>query len=75
MWTRTAARKCMALSKLEREVINDSLLKIQSIEASLNQIDSSRLYKIEEIQNCLKTASRTFRAALKNGFDKTTLKK
>lgn len=75
MWKRTAARKCMALSKLEREVITDSLLKIQSIEASLNQIDASKVYQMEEIQSCLKTAGKNFRAALKNGFDKATLKK
>lgn len=60
----------MALNKLEREVITDSLLKIQSIEASLAQIDASKVYQIEEIQSCLKTARTHFRAALRNGTDK-----
>ena len=33
----------MEFSKLEREVLTDSMLKIQSIEASLDQIDKSKL--------------------------------
>ena len=58
----------MALTKLEREVITDSMLKIQSIQASLNQIDETKLLDSEEIQSCLRTANKSFRAALKTGF-------
>ena len=54
----------MSLSKLEREVITDSMLKIESIEASLSQIDGSMLVDIEEIHNCLKSADNSFRMAL-----------
>jgi len=57
----------MSLSKLEREVITDSMLKIQSIEASLNQIDGSKLLDIDEIHSCLKTAGKSFRTALLSG--------
>ena len=58
----------MLLTKLEREVITDSMLKIQSIQASLNQIDENKLVDGEEIQSCLKTANNSFRVALKTGF-------
>jgi hypothetical protein len=53
------------LSKLEREVITDSMLKIQSIEASLQQIDGSKILDIDEIQGCLRTAGKSFRTALR----------
>ena len=62
----------MQLSKLEREVITDSMLKIQSIEASLKQIDGSKLNDIDEIQSCLKSARTSFRTALTNGSEKTS---
>ena len=56
----------MQLSKLEREVITDSMLKIQSIEASLKQIDGNKLVDIKAIESCLKTAENSFRMALRN---------
>ncbi len=62
----------MTLSKLEREVITDSMLKIESIEASLSQIDGAKLVDIDEIQDCLKNADKSFRTALRNGPKKTT---
>lgn len=58
----------MSLSKLEREVITDSMLKIQSIEASLEEIDGANLKNIDEIQSCLRTANNSFRTALKTGL-------
>ena len=57
----------MPLTKLEREVITDSMLKIQSIQASLNQIDEAKLVDGHEIHSCLRSASKSFRAALKAG--------
>jgi hypothetical protein len=57
----------MPLSKLEREVCTDSMLKIQSIQASLEQIDGAKLIDIDEIHRCLKTANNSFRAALRVG--------
>ncbi len=58
----------MPLSKLEREVITDSMLKIQSIQASLNQIDETKLLDSEEIHSCLRSANKSFRAALRVGL-------
>jgi len=52
---------------LEREVITDSMLKIQSIQASLDQIDGDKLLDIDQIHSCLKTANRSFRTALRTG--------
>jgi hypothetical protein len=57
----------MTLNKLEREVITDSLLKIQSVQASLGEIDTTKLHDIEGIHSCLSSASKSFRAALRPG--------
>jgi hypothetical protein len=74
MWKRTAARHYMSLNKLEREVLTDSMLKIQSIQTSLDQIDSSKLLDIDEIHSCLKTANNSFRAALRGPSHKKPAK-
>jgi hypothetical protein len=58
----------MTLNKLEREVLTDSMLKIQSIQASLNEIDATKLQDIDEIHSCLSTANKSFRAALRPGL-------
>ncbi|MGA2118753.1 MAG: hypothetical protein ABSH56_28870 [Bryobacteraceae bacterium] len=58
------------LTKLEREVITDSMLKIQSIQASLEEIEGAKLLDIDEIHSCLKTANSSFRAALRTGPSK-----
>ena len=55
----------MTLNKLEREVLTDSMLKIQSIQASLDEIDATKIGDIDEIHSCLNTAGQSFRAALK----------
>lgn len=62
----------MHLTKLEREVITDSMLKIQSIQASLNQIDETKLVDSREIHKCLRSANMSFRAALKAGSSEKT---
>jgi hypothetical protein len=57
----------MPLSKLDREVITDSMLKIQSIQASLDQLGETVLLDREEIHSCLQTADNSFRVALREG--------
>ena len=57
----------MPLTRLEREVITDSMLKVQSIQASLDQIDGAKVPGIDEIHSCLKTANHGFRMALRGG--------
>jgi len=55
----------MQLTRLEREAINDSVLKIESIQASLEQVNECKIPDIEEIHKCLNTADRSLRAALR----------
>ncbi len=55
------------LTRLEREVITDSMLKIQSIQTSLHEIGGSKVMDLDEIHSCLKTAHNSFRAALRGG--------
>lgn len=56
----------MTLTKLEREVITDSVLKIESIQASLDQIDETKIVGLDEIHSCLKSADKSFRVALRS---------
>ena len=62
----------MSLTTLEREVITDSMLKIQSIQTSLDQISRDKLSDVDEIDKCLKAANRSFIAALRTGPPKKT---
>ena len=65
MWSRTAAQFLMPLTRLEREAINDSVLKIQSIQASLEQVDEAIVPGRDEIENCLETVDKSLRTALR----------
>lgn len=67
MWSRMAARKEMSLTRLEREILTDSLLKIQSIEASLKELDTVKIPDLDEIHSCLRTANNSFRSVLRSG--------
>jgi hypothetical protein len=58
----------MPLTKLKREVITDSMLKIESVQASLTQIDEAKLIDLDEIHSCLQTADNSFRVALRDSF-------
>ena len=64
----------MALSELEREVITDSMLKIQSIQASLDHIEDAKLAALDDIRSCLKTANNSFRTALRSTREKKPAK-
>jgi hypothetical protein len=50
------------------------MLKIQSVQASLDQIDGSKVLDFDEIHSCLKTASRSFSAALRTGPSKKQIR-
>ena len=56
----------MPLSRVERERITDSVLKIQSARASLERMDKMKIPDLDEIQSCLKTADRSLSNALRN---------
>lgn len=57
----------MYLTRLEREAITDSVLKIQSVQASLDHVNEAKVPDIEEIHDCLKTAHQSLRLVLKAG--------
>jgi hypothetical protein len=65
MWRRTGAYN-MKLTRVEREKITDSMLKIQSVKASLDGIDESKVQELDEIQDCLETADDNLRQALRS---------
>jgi hypothetical protein len=56
----------MPLSRVDRERITDSVLKIQSVRNQLNHLDGSKLSEIEEIKECLENADDNMRDALKS---------
>ena len=67
MWSRTAARILMQLSRVEREAITDSVLKIESIQASLEQVEEGKIPEVEEIQSCLELSDQKLRSVLREG--------
>lgn len=54
----------MRLTPVERERITDSMLKIQSVRASLDEMDQSKIPNSEEIDACLESADRSFKEVL-----------
>ncbi|HEY1239658.1 MAG TPA: hypothetical protein VGF16_03835 [Bryobacteraceae bacterium] len=53
------------MSRVEREAITDSVLKIESIQASLEQLDEAKIPEVGEIQNCLELSDQKLRDVLK----------
>jgi hypothetical protein len=56
----------MALTRVERERLTDSRLKIQSVTKSLTHIDSKKIRDLDEIRQCLDAADRSIRGALRD---------
>ena len=56
----------MALTRLERERITDSRLKLQSAANSLNHIDPKKVPDLDEIQECLEDADKSLGGALRS---------
>jgi hypothetical protein len=52
------------LTLVERERISDSVLKIQSVRHSLEQVDEGKIPSQEEIESCLENADHNLRTAL-----------
>jgi hypothetical protein len=55
----------MGLTRVEREKITDSALKIQSAQASLEQLDETKVKDFDEIQDCLEMTSANLRQELR----------
>jgi hypothetical protein len=62
----------MALTRVEREKITDTVLKIQSASDLLEDFDESKIPKVDGVQDCLKGADKTLRLALRLGTTKKT---
>jgi len=54
------------LTKRERAKITDSMHSIQSARASLADIDGTKVPDVDEIQECLESADKNFRGALRD---------
>ena len=54
----------MRLTTVERERMTDSMLKIQSVKASLDEIDNEKIPNAEELDHCLETANQSLKQAL-----------
>jgi hypothetical protein len=54
----------MKLTSVERERITDSVLKIQSIRASLDQMDAGKIPQLNEMESCLEGVDHGLREAL-----------
>jgi len=52
------------LTLVERERISDSVLKIQSVRHSLEQVDAGKIPSQEQIEACLENADQNLRTAL-----------
>jgi hypothetical protein len=55
----------MSLTNVEREKITDSMLKIQSVRASLEDMDETKIPDYREIEGCLSTVDKSLRLALR----------
>jgi hypothetical protein len=62
----------MALTRVEREKIHDSKLKLQSVAQALSRVDPENIDHFSDIQECLEDASKTLTDALKKPLEEQT---
>jgi hypothetical protein len=55
------------LTTVERERITDSVLKVQSVRASLEQVDEKKVPKLDEMEECLEDVDDGLREVLGYG--------
>lgn len=58
--------KDMALTRLERERLTDSRLKVQSVANNLRRVDPKKLADFEDIRECLEDADKSLAEALRS---------
>jgi hypothetical protein len=66
----TAVQYTMHLTKNDRAKITDSMHSIQSAQASLTSIDETKVPQVNEIQDCLESADKNLRIALRQASAK-----
>ena len=55
----------MALTRVEKERLTDSQMKIESISNSLKHVDPRKIPDFEQIKECLEDADKNLKLALK----------
>ena len=55
----------MALTRMEKERLTDSQLKIQSVAKSLKYVDPKKVPDLAEIEECLEDADKNLKEALR----------
>lgn len=55
----------MGLTRVDKERIRDSRMKLQSVANSLKQVSPQGINDIDAIQDCLKDAEKSLRGALR----------
>ena len=56
----------MALKRVEKERIKDSLQKLESVANSLNHVNSTEIPPLEDVQECLEDADKILGGALRS---------
>ena len=56
----------MALKRVEKERIKDSVLKLQSVANALDQVDPKEIPHLEDVQECLEEADKILGGALRS---------
>jgi hypothetical protein len=56
----------MRLTRVERERISDSRLKLQSVADTLHHLDKTKVPDLDEIQECLDGAEKSLSGALRS---------
>jgi len=56
----------MALTRVEKERLTDSRLKLQAVTRSLREVDPDRIPGYEEIEDCLEDADKNLGKALRS---------
>jgi hypothetical protein len=59
----------VALTRVDRQRLQDSRLRIQSIVSSLGGVDADKVPNYVEIHECLRQAERNIEIALNAGLD------
>ena len=54
----------MRLTRVEKERLKDSRLKLQSVAESLQQVDPQKVPQFEKIEECLESAERSLGGVL-----------
>ena len=65
----------MKLTPAERERITDSVLKVQSVRASLDHLDQGKIPKLDEMEECLGDVDYGLRTALGYANNRSPVKK